>query len=84
MGTKVKVSVTIERDLLKEVERLSEHKSRSEVFERALSAWVRNQARVALDQAIESYYRSRGAEEREDDEHWADLGDEAIRKSWRG
>jgi hypothetical protein len=84
MGTKVKVSVTIERDLLKEVERLSEHKSRSEVFERALSAWVRNQARVALDQAIESYYRSRGADEREEDERWADMGDDAIRKSWRG
>jgi hypothetical protein len=84
MGAKVKVSVTIERDLLKEVERLSEHKSRSEVFERALRAWVRNQARIALDDAIESYYRSRDAEEREEDERWANLGDDAIRKSWRG
>ena len=84
MGAKVKVSVTIERDLLKEVERLSEHKSRSEVFERALSAWVLNQARVALDDAIESYYRSHDEDEREEDERWANLGDDAIRKSWRG
>jgi metal-responsive CopG/Arc/MetJ family transcriptional regulator len=84
MGTKVKVSVTIERDLLKQVERLSKHGSRSQVFERALSAWVRNRARLALDEAIESYYRSRAADEREEDERWADLGDDAIRKSWRG
>jgi metal-responsive CopG/Arc/MetJ family transcriptional regulator len=83
MGTKVKVSVTIERELLREVERLSDRKSRSEVFEHALSAWVRNRARVALDHAIEAYYRAQSAEEREEDERWAHLGDDAVRKGWR-
>jgi len=83
MGKKVKVSVTIERDLLRKVERLSEHKSRSEVFEHALSAWVRQRARVALHQATEAYYLARSAEEREEDQRWAGVGDEAIRKSWR-
>ena len=83
MGAKVKVSVTIDRALLKEAERLSDDESRSELFERALTAWVRREARIALDHAIESYYRTRTADERNEDEHWAALGDDAVRAGWR-
>lgn len=83
MGAKVKVSVTIERDLLREVERVANHRSRSEIFEHALRAWVRQRASAALDEAIESYYRARGAEEHEEDERWADVGDEVARRGWR-
>lgn len=78
VGTKVKVSVTIERDLLREVERLSGKRNRSAVFAHALSAWVRQRACGGLDDAIEDYYRTRSAEERGEDETWAVLGDDAF------
>lgn len=82
MAAKVKVSVTIDQRLLREVERLAGDASRSEVFERALTAWVRGQARAALDRAIETYYLGRSADERREDEDWGAVGDESVRKQW--
>lgn len=82
MAAKVKVSVTIERRLLREVERLSGDATRSEIFERALTAWVRARARVALDQAIEAYYLGRGGPEQHEDEDWSTLADDTVRKGW--
>ena len=35
-----------------------------------------------LDQAIERYYRSLSAAERREDEDWASLGDEMMRRGW--
>ncbi len=81
MGVKVKVSVTIDRRLLGEAERLAGTRSRSEVFERALGAWVHGQARAALDDAVEAYYRARSEAERREDEQWATIGDDRLRKS---
>jgi metal-responsive CopG/Arc/MetJ family transcriptional regulator len=82
MTAKVKVSVTIDRRLLHEVERLAGDASRSEIFERALLAWVRGRARVELDRAIERYYVARSAEEQREDENWSALGDESVRTQW--
>jgi len=82
MEAKAKVSVTVDRALLREVERLAGPMSRSEVFERALAAWVRRRGQAELDQAIEQYYRVRSTSERKADETWASLGDEAARTGW--
>ena len=82
MAAKMKVSVTIDRRVLREAERLSAGATRSEIFERALSAWVQARSRAALDEAIEAYYRARGTDEEREDEAWSAAGDEIVRKGW--
>jgi len=82
MGPKAKVSVTVDRDLLREVDRLAGRASRSRVFGDALAAWIRRKGQVELDRAIERYYRAQSAAERSEDETWASAGDETVRTSW--
>jgi len=81
-AAKTKVSVTVDRTLLREVDRLAGSMTRSQAFERALAAWVRRRGQAELDRAIEDYYRSLGAAEHREDEDWASLGDEAVRRGW--
>jgi hypothetical protein len=81
-AAKAKVSVTVDRALLREADRLAGAMSRSQVFEHALAAWVRRKGLAELDRAIERYYRSQTAAERREDEAWAELGDEAARGGW--
>jgi len=82
MAAKAKVSVTVDRVLLREVDRLAGDMTRSEVFEHALAAWVRQRGQADLDRAIERYYRSLTAAERREDDEWASLGDEVVRRGW--
>jgi metal-responsive CopG/Arc/MetJ family transcriptional regulator len=82
MPSKAKVSVSLDRTLLREVDRLAGPMTRSQVFERALAAWVRRRGQAALDQAIERYYRSLSAADRREDEDWAALGDETVQRGW--
>jgi hypothetical protein len=82
MRAKAKVSVTVDRGLLREVDRLAGRTSRSRVFEDALAAWVRGKGQVELDRAIERYYRAQTASERAEDEAWASTGDDTVRKAW--
>jgi len=82
MAAKAKVSVTVDRTLLREVDRLAGEMTRSEVFEHALTAWVRRRRQAELDRAIERYYRSLTAAERREHDEWASLGDEAVRRGW--
>ena len=70
------------RTLLREADRLAGRMTRSQIFERALAAWVRRRGQAELDQAIERYYRSLSAAERREDESWATLGDEMMRRGW--
>jgi metal-responsive CopG/Arc/MetJ family transcriptional regulator len=83
MPTKRKVSVTVEAELLEEVDRLAGSLSRSTVFEQALMIWLRRQRQVSLDQATERYYRSLGKSEQAEDAEWAALGDETVRERWK-
>ena len=82
MPAKAKVSVTVDQTLLREVDRLAGRMTRSQVFEHALAAWVRRRGQAELDQAIERYYRSLTAAERREDDSWASLGDEVVRRGW--
>ena len=82
MAGKAKVSVTVDRTLLREVDRLAGRLKRSQVFEHALAAWVRRRGQAELDEAIERYYRSLTVAERREDEAWATLGDEMVRRGW--
>lgn len=82
MPAKTKVSVTVDRALLREVERLAGRMSRSQVFEHALATWVRQRGQAELDRAIERYYRAQSVAEKETDEAWASLGDDTARRAW--
>ncbi len=82
MQTKKKVSVTVQEDLLEEVDRIAGALSRSNVFEQALVWWLRQRRQADLDQAIERYYRTLNEEERVEDAEWAGLGDETVRERW--
>jgi metal-responsive CopG/Arc/MetJ family transcriptional regulator len=82
MASKAKVSVSVDRSLLREADRLAGRMTRSQIFEHALAAWVRRRGQAELDQAIERYYRSLGAAERREDEDWASRGDEMMRRGW--
>jgi len=81
-AAKTKVSVTVDRTLLREVDRLAGSMTLSQAFERALAAWVRRRGQAELDRAIERYYRSLGATERQEDDDWSSLGDETARRGW--
>ena len=82
MASKAKVSVSVDRSLLREADRLAGRMTRSQIFEHALAAWVRRRGRAELDQAIERYYRSLSSAEQRADEDWASLGDEMVRRGW--
>src|SRR5207249_7566050 len=73
-AAKTKVSVTVDRTLLREVDRLAGSMTRSQAFERAIAAWVRQRGQAELDRAIERYYRSLSAAQRREDDEGASLG----------
>ena len=77
---KAKVSITVEQAVLRKAMALGRGKSRSEVFESALTQWVRSRSRGALDREIERYYASLTDEERREDARWSKLGDETLRR----
>ena len=82
MRGKTKVSVTVQTDLLREVQRVAGDLSRSAVFEQALATWLRRHRQTQLDRAIQDYYVSLSAAESGEDAEWAGVGDEAVRRSW--
>ncbi len=82
MAGKTKVSVSVDTRLLREAERVGGKLSRSAIFEQALAGWLRGHRQAQLDRATEDYYASLQAADRAEDDAWASLGDEAVRRSW--
>ena len=80
---KTKLSVTVETSVVKALNRASQNSSRSEIVELALVRWLRDQKRKELDEDIERYYKEMTPEEREEDREWAEMGYQAIGKTWR-
>ena len=81
MRAKKKISVTVQLELLEEVDRIAGTLSRSAVFEQALASWLRQQRKNKLDLEIEHYYKSMTDEEHAEDAEWATLGDESIKEN---
>lgn len=80
---KTKISVTVEGSVLKQVDRMARGASRSEIVENALATWLRSRRRESLEKAIEIYYLSLGAADRDEDAEWAELSGSLTRESWR-
>ena len=83
MGQKLKLSVTLDERIVSEVDRLAgARRNRSATIERLLRGVLRRRRREQLDQAIEAYYSARERDEVAEDEAWAALGDDTVRREW--
>jgi len=81
--SKAKVSVTVDRSLLRRCDRAARGASRSEVFEQALEGWLRKARQRALEQEVESYYTSLSKSERTEDSEWAELAPRVLGETWK-
>lgn len=79
---KARVSVTVDRILLRRCDRIARGATRSQVFEQALERWLRERRRIELEQEIERYYASLTPREHSEDAEWAALGAGALGESW--
>jgi len=80
---KAKISVTVERSLIRDCVRLGGGESRSKIFERALTRWVRDMRRKSLEEDVERYYASLSTAEREEDSQWAGLALRSLGETWK-
>lgn len=79
---KAKVSVTVERSLLRNCDRAARGASRSEVFEQALKGWLRHVRERSLEEEVERYYDSLSKRERAEDSEWAGLAPRVLGETW--
>lgn len=79
---KVKVSLTLDREILAAVDREARRtgRNRSQVIGESLRSRASERRRIALERQIEEYYAAQSASERREDAEWATLGDEAMRR----
>ena len=80
--SKAKVSVTVDRSLLRRCDRAARGATRSAVFEKALETWLRNLRQRSLEEDIERYYSSQGTAERAEDSEWASLAPRVLGETW--
>ena len=79
---KAKVSVTVDRSLLRMCDRVARGATRSQVFEQALDRWLRNVRQRSLEEEIERYYSSLSKTERAEDSEWAGLAPRVLGETW--
>jgi metal-responsive CopG/Arc/MetJ family transcriptional regulator len=79
---KARVSVTVDRVLLRRCERVARGATRSQVFEQALERWLRDLRQRSLEQEIERYYSSMSENERAEDSEWAGLAARVLGETW--
>jgi metal-responsive CopG/Arc/MetJ family transcriptional regulator len=79
---KAKVSVTVDSSLLRRCDRAARGATRSEVFEQALKAWLRNVRQRSLEDDVERYYSSLSKGERAEDSEWAGLAPRVLGETW--
>jgi metal-responsive CopG/Arc/MetJ family transcriptional regulator len=79
---KARVSVTVDRVLLRRCDRVARGTTRSQVFEQALERWLRDLRQRSLEEEIERHYSSLSAVERAEDSEWAGLASRALGETW--
>ena len=79
---KARVSVTVDRVLLRRCDRVARGATRSQVFEQALERWLRDVRRKSLEEEIERYYSSLSRAEQAEDSEWAGLASRALGETW--
>jgi metal-responsive CopG/Arc/MetJ family transcriptional regulator len=79
---KARVSVTVDRVLLRKCDRVARGATRSQVFELALERWLRDLRQRSLEEEIERYYSSLSGDERAEDAEWAGLASRVLGETW--
>jgi metal-responsive CopG/Arc/MetJ family transcriptional regulator len=79
---KAKVSVTVDRSLLRRCDRVARGATRSEVFEQALEGWLRSVRQRSLEDDVQRYYSSLSISERAADAEWAGLAPRVLGETW--
>lgn len=79
---KARVTVTVDRVLLRRCERVSRGATRSQVFEQALARWLRDVRQRSLEEEIERHYSSLSRDERAEDSDWAGLASRVLGETW--
>ncbi len=82
MGAEAKLSVTVERDLVREVDELAGARTRSSIVEEALRRWTEEARRAALEAETRAYSEGLTEEDRSEDPEWAELGARSAREIW--
>jgi metal-responsive CopG/Arc/MetJ family transcriptional regulator len=80
---KARVSVTVDRVLLRRCDRVARGASRSQVFEQALERWLRDLCQRSLEEEVECHYSSLSGDERAEDSEWAGLASRSSAKLGR-
>jgi len=80
---KAKVSVTVDRALLRQCDKIAGKESRSELFERALRGWLRGARQRSLEEEVERYYGAINGTERAEDAEWAGLAARTLGETWK-
>jgi len=80
---KARVSVTVDRVLLRRCDRVARGASRSQVFEKALERWLRDSQKQRLEHEVERYYSSMRRDERAEDSAWAGLASRTLGETWK-
>jgi metal-responsive CopG/Arc/MetJ family transcriptional regulator len=80
---KARVSVTVDRVLLRRCEAIARGASRSQVFEQALEKWLRDRRRKNLEAEVERYYSAMSVGEQSEDSEWASLAARALGETWK-
>lgn len=79
---KDRVTVTVDRVLLRRCERVARKATRSQVFEQALERWLRDERRRSLEEEVERYYASMSTAEQAEDAEWAGLTSRTLGETW--
>lgn len=79
---KARVSVTVDRVLLRRCEKVARGATRSQVFEEALEGWLRGLRRKQLEQEIERYYAAASPADVKEQAEWAELSARSLGESW--
>jgi metal-responsive CopG/Arc/MetJ family transcriptional regulator len=79
---KARVSVTVDRVLLRRCDRVARGATRSQVFEQALARWLRDVRQRSLEEEIERYYAASSPADRAEDAEWATLASRVLGETW--
>ena len=84
-AVKEKVTVSLDPELVDVVDqevRAHHAGSRSAVVEDALRLWRVEQQRHAIEQGVETYYRSRSPKEQQEDRAWTRVASRHAKRLW--
>jgi metal-responsive CopG/Arc/MetJ family transcriptional regulator len=79
---KARVTVTVDRVLLQRCDRVARGTTRSQIFEQALTKWLRDDRQKSLEAETERYYSSLSSEEHAEDSAWSSLASRVLGETW--